>query len=70
MKVVIDITDEDYYNLMGQTMTIDEMYNTLDGRIKTAIVRGTIIPEGHNTFQNNVSQNVEIVPLQYTERNV
>lgn len=44
-RIQIEISEEDYMKLKKYVMTIDDMYNTLQGRIYTAIVHGGRVQE-------------------------
>lgn len=44
-RIQIEISEEDYIKLKKYVMTIDDMYNTLQGRIYTAIVHGGRVQE-------------------------
>ena len=45
MNIVIDIDEDDYKEICKKAMTIDEMQNTIQGRIYSAIV--------HEGMRNN-----------------
>ena len=40
MKIEIEISEEDYKSIESTVMTIEEMYETLDGRLYRAVVNG------------------------------
>ena len=40
MKIEIEISEEDYKRIESTVMTIEEMYETLDGRLYRAVVNG------------------------------
>ena len=46
MQIIIDISKEDYDSLKNQVLTIQDMFETVDGRIKQAIISGITFPEG------------------------
>ena len=49
MQIVIDIPEDDYENIENTVMSIDEMNNTLEGRVYTSVIRGTVLPK-HGRF--------------------
>jgi hypothetical protein len=40
MKIEIEISEEDYKRIESTVMTIEEMHETLDGRLYRAVVNG------------------------------
>lgn len=47
MELVINISEEDYKAVSNKVMTIEEMFETVDGRVIRAIVKGRPLPKGH-----------------------
>lgn len=47
MELVINISEEDYKAIGNKIMTIEEMFETANGRMIRAIVKGTPLPKGH-----------------------
>ena len=42
MKILIEVDEQDYKKLQRTEMTIDDMFNTTQGRIYGAVVNGEV----------------------------
>ena len=47
IELVIKISEEDYKAVSNKVMTIEEMFETVYGRVICAIAKGTPLPKGH-----------------------
>ena len=47
MQVVIDISEEDYNTIEKTVMSVEEMCETVKGRVYCAVTKGVLLPKGH-----------------------
>lgn len=45
MQIVIDISEKDFKAVQKTVFTIDEMYETLNGRVYCAVAGGIVLPK-------------------------
>ena len=53
MKIEIEISEEDYKSIESTVMTIEEMHETVKGRLYRAVVVGNLIRQATENSNNN-----------------